>query len=126
MRIQILVTHLLYRLVLILEEHSFSKETVKILIVSEIFSKSFQICTAPVNKSQVAVYNVTRDDKLNHTGTFNVLEPVKSLSADCGVICAALRTRYIIFNCEQGHVQELFPFDKDGFIPFICRVAKVS
>ena len=50
---------------------------------------------------------------------------MRCLSADGGIICAALRTRYIIFNSDQGQVQELFPFDKDGFTPFICRVSKV-
>lgn len=85
-----------------------------------------QICVAPVSKGQVAIYNVTPDDKINHTNSFNLQEPVKCLSADCGIICAALRDKDIILDCDQGHVQDLFPFDKDGFTPYLCRVAKAE
>ncbi|KAJ1521054.1 hypothetical protein ONE63_002762 [Megalurothrips usitatus] len=83
-----------------------------------------QICVSPVSKGQVTIYNVTTEDKLIQAATLNLQEPARALSADCGVICAALRSKYIILNYEQGLVQELFPFDKDGFAPFICRVAK--
>lgn len=73
----------------------------------------------------MTVYNVTPEDKLNHLSTLSVEEPVRSLSADGGIICAALRTKYIILDCDHGQEQDLFPFDKEGFTPFICRVAKV-
>ncbi|XP_034243766.1 transforming growth factor-beta receptor-associated protein 1-like [Thrips palmi] len=83
-----------------------------------------QICVAPVSKSQVAVYNVTIEDKLVQTTSYSLPEPAKSLGADCSVICAALRSKYVIVDCDLGLVQDLFPFDKDGFASFICRVAK--
>lgn len=83
-----------------------------------------QICVAPVSKGQLAIHNVTPDDKITHTNTFNIQEPVKCLCADCGIICAALRDKYIILDCDQGQVQDLFPFDKDTFTPYLCKVAK--
>lgn len=83
-----------------------------------------QICVGPVSKSQAVVYNVTMEDKLVQTISYNLPESVRSLGADCGVICAALRSKYVIVDCGDGQVQDLFPYDKEGFAPFICRVAK--
>lgn len=79
-----------------------------------------------MSKSQVVVYNVTLEDKLVQTTSYNLPEPVKNLGADCGVICAALRSKYVIVDCDQGQVQDLFPFDQEAFASFICRVAKAS
>lgn len=79
-----------------------------------------------MSKSQIVVYNVTIEDKLVQTASFNLPEPAKSLGADCSVICAALRSKYVIVDCDMSLVQDLFPFDKEGFASFICRVAKAS
>ncbi|KAK3925412.1 Transforming growth factor-beta receptor-associated protein 1 [Frankliniella fusca] len=84
----------------------------------------FQICVAPVSKGQVCIYNVTPDDKINLSNTYTLQEPIKCLSADCGIICAALQDKYIILDCDHGQVQDLFPFDKDAFTPYLCKVAK--
>jgi len=73
------------------------------------------------------VYNVTMDEKLVSVCTISGLpEPPKMLVADCGAVCAALETQYVMLNVRTNSLQDLFPYGTDEFNPLVCRVAKVT
>jgi hypothetical protein len=83
---------------------------------------NWQICVA--RKKQLLVYNVT-EEKLSLIKDIGVPEPALGVSVDGSHICAALLTRYTVYNFDTNFTQQLFTYGCETFLPIIRRITKV-
>lgn len=85
---------------------------------------SVEVCVAKRKQCQLAVLHLT-EDKLSVSRTRECSHPVLAMSMDGVNICAALTTKYIVYNMETMSEMELFPLDINTQVqPTITRVDK--
>lgn len=82
---------------------------------------SVEICLA--KRKQLQICHVT-DDKLIHLKDISTPEPPLVMAMDGNFVCAALPSKYVIINTEQGYVQELFPYENELNHPLVKRITK--
>ncbi|KAJ9595158.1 hypothetical protein L9F63_013516, partial [Diploptera punctata] len=80
-----------------------------------------QICVG--RKKLLQIYNVT-EEKLMHIKDISVPEAPLGLAVDGSHICAALQTKYAVYNFESNSTQQLFTYGCESFHPVIRRIAK--
>ncbi|KAI0227374.1 Transforming growth factor-beta receptor-associated protein 1 [Lamellibrachia satsuma] len=76
-----------------------------------------------LRKKNVLIYTVT-DDKMILKKEIGTTEPALALAADGAHVCVALQSQYKIGNFETGHVQELFPYDREHVNPIVTRISQ--
>jgi hypothetical protein len=80
----------------------------------------FQLCLS--KRKQLSVVSIS-EEKLTVQRTRELSDAVTNVAMDGVFVCAALASfSYVMFNCETGVCQELFPYEAN---PSIARIAKV-
>jgi len=83
---------------------------------------SVEVCVAKKKQCQLALLSLT-EDKLSVSKTRECSHPVLAMAMDGVYVCAALTTRYIVYNMENMTDTELFPLDPQSeLLPTITRV----
>lgn len=76
-----------------------------------------------LRKKNVLIFTVT-EDKMILKKEICTTEPALALAVDGAHVCVALQSQYKIGNFETGHVQELFPYDREQVNPVVIRISQ--